>query len=121
MAWGGAADRGIAYRYAPHVRPFLKDMAVDPTEVWAGDPAFGIATGTVILDGRAPVGGIVVKLTSSRPRLLQVPTSVKVGNGWSTADFPVTTSSSARQRNVTITATYGGISRTFMVTVHPSF
>lgn len=37
MAWGGSADRGIAYRYAPGARPFLKDVGADPPEVWAGD------------------------------------------------------------------------------------
>ncbi len=121
MAWGGAADRGIAYRYAPNARPVLKDVGANPTEVWAGDPAFGVSTGTVILDGRAPVGGTVVSLTSSRPNLLQVPPSVKVKAGWSTEDFPITTSSSAVERTVTITATYGGISRTVVMTVHPSF
>lgn len=121
MAWGGSADRGIAYRYAPLARPFLKDLGASPYEVWAGDPAFGDSTGTVVLDGRAREGGVIVTLTSSRPRVLQVPPSVKVKNGWSTATFPITTSSSDVERTVTITATYGGISRTVVVTVHPSF
>lgn len=120
MAWGGSADRGIAYRYAPLARPFLKDLGASPYEVWAGDPAFGDSTGTVVLDGRAREGGVIVTLTSSRPRVLQVPPSVKVKNGWSTATFPITTSPSSEEKTVIVTATYGGISRTMTITVHAS-
>jgi uncharacterized repeat protein (TIGR03803 family) len=120
MALGGSADRGIAYRYAPLARPFLKDLGASPYEVWAGDPAFGDSTGTVVLDGRAREGGVIVTLTSSRPRVLQVPPSVKVKNGWSTATFPITTSTSSEEKTVIVTATYGGISRTMTITVHAS-
>ncbi len=119
-AAGGSSDRGIAYRYSPLARPVLKDVGARSYELWAGDPGSGETTGTVILDGRARDAGVVVTLTSSRPRVLQVPPSVKVKNGWSMANFPITTSPSNEARTVIVTATYGGISRTMTITVHAS-
>ncbi|MBA2254989.1 MAG: hypothetical protein H0W07_07745 [Chloroflexi bacterium] len=121
MAYGGEHSRGIVYRYAPDARAVLLGVGVKPRELWAGDPAFGIATGTVILDGRAPAGGAVVGLTSSQPGLVQVPQTVTVAPGWSTADFSVTSSSSDEEQTVTITAMFGGVSRSVTIAVHPSF
>ena len=106
---------------APDARAVLLGVGVKPRELWAGDPACGIATGTVVLDGRALAGGAVVGLTSSQPGLVQVPQTVTVAPGWSTADFSVTSSSSDEEQTVTITAMFGGVSRSVTIAVHPSF
>ncbi len=50
----------------------------------------GTAEGTVVLDGVAPAGGVVVPLASNYPDRLGVPASVTVPEGSSSATFTVT-------------------------------
>lgn len=77
----------------------------------------GKTTGTVKLKRPAPVGGVVVKLSSSDPALT-VPASVKVAEGQTTATFPVQTADVASATAVTLTATTAD-SATNVVTVKP--
>jgi LmbE family N-acetylglucosaminyl deacetylase len=64
-------------------------------------------TGTVTLNGPAPAGGAVVTLTSSNSAVAQVPGSVTVAAGATTATFSVTTNSVLSNTSLTISATYG--------------
>ncbi len=98
----------------PPVQPALASLTVDPPVVRGGDGA----TGTAMLDGPAPAGGVGVSLTSSSA-LARVPSTVTVAAGATTATFPVTTSAVDGSTPVTLTASQGGIARTATLTVTP--
>ena len=89
---------------------------MSPTSVVGGTTA----QGTITLTGGAPSGGAVVTLSSANPSVVAVPASVTVAAGASSATFGVNTSAVAANTSVTITATYGGISRTTTLTVTPA-
>jgi subtilase family serine protease len=67
------------------------------------------ATGIVWLTGLAPSGGAKVALSSSSG-LVQVPSTVTVPAGAAYAPVTATTSSVSTVTNVTVTASYGGVS-----------
>jgi hypothetical protein len=73
-------------------------------------------TGTVTLTAAAPTGGAVVRLESSGG-VAQVPASVTVAAGQTSATFTINTSTVETRTNVTITATYSGIARTASLAV----
>ncbi len=75
------------------------------------------STGTVTLSGPAPAGGAVVTLTSSNTAAAQVPASVTVAAGATSATFTATTSPVVSTTAVTITASYNSVSRTATLTV----
>jgi outer membrane protein assembly factor BamB len=91
----------------------LKSLAVVPALVRGGTAA----TGTVTLTGAAPTGGIVVKLTSSQPKVAMVPATVSVGAGATSAAFKVTTTRVFQTTKVTISGAYGGVTKTSPLTV----
>ncbi|MCK7490009.1 MAG: hypothetical protein MZU79_07145 [Anaerotruncus sp.] len=91
----------------------LSGVSVSPVTV----PGGVSSTGTVTLDNPAPTGGAVVALTSSHTAAAQVPASVTVPAGATTATFTATTSSVAYDTAVTITALYNSVSRTASLTV----
>jgi uncharacterized protein (TIGR03790 family) len=95
-------------------------LALSSRYVLNGDTA----TATVTLPNPAPTGGTLVNLSSSRPSLVSVPSSVTVPAGSTTATFtvtaaaspPVTTDTAARitasgvgQNALTVSALLGGI------------
>jgi hypothetical protein len=94
----------------------LSAVSVSPTSVVGGTTA----QGTITLTGGAPSGGAVVTLSSSNTSVVSVPASVTVAAGASSATFGVNTSAVAANTGVTITATYGGVSRTTTLTVTPA-
>ena len=75
--------------------------------------------GTVGLSVPAPAGGAAVSLTSSDPTVAQVPASVTVASGNSTASFSVTTSPVDTGASVSITGTAGGASKTAFINLGP--
>jgi len=93
--------------------PGLASVAVDPTSVVGGDPS----TGTVTLDNPAPAGGVVVNLSSNDAAVVQVPASVTVAAGATTATFAATTVPVISNAFVTITAVFNGVGRTATMTV----
>jgi hypothetical protein len=94
----------------------LSAVSVSPTSVVGGTTA----QGTITLTGGAPSGGAVVTLSSANTSVVSVPASVTVAGGASSAAFGVNTSAVAANTGVTITATYGGVSRTTTLTVTPA-
>ena len=80
----------------------LSALSLDPSTVTGG----GSSTGTVTLTAPAPSDRVVVSLSSSNTGVANVPSSVTVPGGSTTATFPVTTCSSA--------------TRTYMAALHPS-
>ena len=93
----------------------LSSIAVSPATVNGGSSA----TGTVTLSGAAPAGGATVTLSSSNTAAAQIPPSVTVSAGASSATFSVTTSSIASSTSVTISGTYNGATKSATLTVNP--
>jgi hypothetical protein len=84
--------------------------------VFGGNPA----SASILLNGPAPSGGAVVALSSSDAATAAVPSSVTVPAGATSASFTVTTSPVGAARNVTITASWQGVSRQATVNVVPN-
>jgi len=93
----------------------LLSLTMNPATVTGGNPS----TGTVTLNGQAPVGGEQVSLSSSNTAVATVPTSVTVPAGATTATFPVNTSAVATSTTVTISASGSG-TQTTSLTVTPT-
>jgi hypothetical protein len=113
-----ATYNGVA-RYAPVT---VEPLGVKKVSLIPASTTGGVATrfNTVMLNGTAPTGGIVVTLTSSNPSIAQTPASVTIPAGASTTGyFVIATTSVANTTQVTITATYNGVSRTAVLTINP--
>ena len=95
--------------------PVLHSLAVNPNVIASA----GTATGTVTLSENAPVGGIAVTLASTNTSVATVPAKVTVPNGSATMSFNVTGKTVATKTNVTISATYSGITKNAVITVNP--
>ncbi|HEX9443276.1 MAG TPA: hypothetical protein VGA73_04110 [Candidatus Binatia bacterium] len=86
--------------------PVLSSLSLNPTTVVGGSNS----TGTVALSGKAPAGGLVVNLSSSKSSRAAVPPSVTVGAGAGSATFTVTTTTGGKT-SATITASFGGVTK----------
>jgi hypothetical protein len=104
-----------APRSEPPTGP-LAVYSVDSTAmtVVQGNPSIG----TVVLNGVAPSGGAVVSL-STNSAAASVPATVAVAPGQMATVFGVSTFGVSQVTPVTITATFGGVSRSTTVTVLP--
>lgn len=94
--------------------PVVSAVSLSPGEVGGGS----VSTGTVTLTGPAPTGGVVIQLTSSRTATANVPSSVNIPAGESTAAFAITTNAVTVARAVVISATLG-VKKTATLTVVP--
>lgn len=92
----------------------LNSVAVTPTTIRGGQ----YAAGTVTISTAAPAGGITVAL-SDNTAALNTPASVQISQGATTANFDVTANTVASSTPGTVTATFGGVSKTANVTVEP--
>lgn len=103
-------------RFTPQgaVAPSLAALSVTPTTVVG--PAS--ATGTATLSTAAPSGGAVVALASSSA-VAGVPASVTVAAGATSASFPVTASAVTTATSVTLSGSYGGTTRSTVLSVAP--
>jgi hypothetical protein len=90
-------------QFSSQSQVLLTSLTLSPQSLLGG----GTSTGTVMLNGPAPSGGASVALTSSNTSAAQVPGSVTVAQGASTATFTVTTSAVQSNIPVSIIATYG--------------
>ena len=86
--------------------PALSSLSLNPTAVVGGSSS----TGTVVLSGKAPLGGIVVNLSSSKPSRASVPPTVTIVAGAASANFAVTTTPGGKT-SATITASYNGVTK----------
>ncbi|MDR3688055.1 MAG: hypothetical protein P4L46_01660 [Fimbriimonas sp.] len=75
--------------------------------------------GTVSLNALAGAAGDKVVLTSSNPKVANVPASVTVPSGGSTATFAVTHLVVASPGTTTISATFNGVTQTAVLSVNP--
>ena len=93
--------------------PSLSSLSLSPSSVQGGSPS----TGTVTLTGPAPSGGAVVSLSSSNTSVASVPANVTVPSGATSATFTISTHTVSRNRSVTISANYRGVSKIKTLTV----
>jgi hypothetical protein len=93
----------------------LSSVSASPNPVVGGNPS----TGTVTLTSAAPAGGALVSL-SSASSAVTVPGSVSVNQGATSATFGITTSVVTTQTLATLSATYGGVTKTTTFTVNPA-
>jgi len=83
--------------------PVLTRVTISPSNVASGQ----MVTGTVVLSGPAPAGGLTVGLMSSNASLFPVPASAVVAAGATSQNFMVTAGSVGTATSVTVTATSG--------------
>jgi hypothetical protein len=93
----------------------LSAVGASPNPVVGGNPS----TGTVTLTSGAPAAGALVSL-SSASNAVTVPGSASVSQGATSATFGITTAAVATQTLVTLSATYGGVTKTTTFTVNPA-
>jgi hypothetical protein len=79
-------------------------LALTPTVVTGGSSVVGKVT----LSGKAPVGGLIVSLSSGDPSAANVPATVTVPSGLNTASFTLTTSVVDTDKAVLIRAEASG-------------
>ena len=101
----------------PPPAPALSGLSVSPASVVGGSTPH--PAGAVTLSAPAPAGGAVVALSSSAPGAAAVPSSVTVPEGQTGASFVVTTGPVAAATSVTVTASFGDVSKTASLTVTP--
>lgn len=94
--------------------PAIASHTLSPATVSGG----ASSTGTVTLDGPAPVGGLVVELSSNRPAA-SVPLTVAIPEGALSATYTVTTSAVASVTQATLVARLNGRTRWVVLTVNP--
>jgi hypothetical protein len=93
----------------------ITGITVAPGTVTAGTTA----TATITLDRAAPPGGTIVTLTSSVTSAATVPPTVTVREGETSAIAAVATGSVPDTTAVTVSASYGGVTKTGALTVNP--
>jgi len=89
---------------------------------WTNRVAAGTAlTGTVGLALPAAAGGAVVSLSTSDPAVATVPATVTISPGATSGNFTVTTNTVTAATTVTITASYGGDTKSMILDVVPTW
>jgi len=110
----GADTLTIRYELAPS-GPAVSALSLSPATFPGGCKS---SKGTVTLSAPAPAGGAVVVLSSTNP-VATIPPSVTVPAGQTRASFPVTAPAVSTVKTGTISATYGGQSRSSTLKVRP--
>jgi hypothetical protein len=95
------------------IPPDLASLTVSPTTVTGGSAAMG----TVTLTGPAPSQGIVVTLSSSKPTIAAVPTSVTVTAGKTSATFSIRTTTVTTTTSATLTAQFGSVTKKATISI----
>jgi hypothetical protein len=97
------------------VTPTLSSLSILPTSVVGNSNA----TATVTLTGPAPTGGAAIVFKSNLPAIATVASPSTVTAGAKTFGFTLTTATVTKNVLVTITASYGGVTKTATITVEP--
>jgi hypothetical protein len=90
----------------------LKSLTLKPSSVYGG----ASLTGTVVLTGLAPAGGAAISVGNTNTAA-SAPSSITVAAGASSATFPITTTPVAASAKGTISAVYGGVTKSATLTV----
>ena len=107
---GGASVRADLAITAPR----LNGVGFVPNSLQGGQST----TGTIALTGKAPAGGVVVRLRSSTPAVT-VPATIMVPGGATSATFTATTTTVSAQTAVTVTAVQNRDTKAATLTVRP--
>lgn len=110
--YGGSA-KTAAVTVKPLERANLSSVTLNPSTVAGGK----VSVGTIRLTGAAPPGGLSVKLVSSKPSRVGIPSAVTVPQGASATNFSATTSRVARSTSVTVTAVSGATRKVALLTI----
>jgi len=94
----------------------LDSLSVTPSSVGGGDAS----TGTVRMNGPAPMGGAIISLSSNNAAVGSIPASVTMAAGATSATFTVMTSPVTTSTNVSISAAYNGVSENALLGVEAS-
>ena len=105
--------KSATFSVNPQPAAALSALSLNPTSVRGGNSSVG----TVTLTAPAPIGGLVVALSSSNSSKAAVPPTVTVLAGSTTATFNVTTVSVSRKTIVSIAASRGGITKSASLTI----
>jgi hypothetical protein len=111
-AYGGTTQ-GTSITVNPPPATTVASLALSPTSVVGGSSASGVIT----LSASAPSGGATISLASSNVAAATVPSSVVVPQGSTSASFGVATRRQRKNVNVTISASYAGVTRSQSLTV----
>jgi len=113
-AAGTTVERTFTVAVAP--ASALASVTISPARTTGGSSA----TGTVTLQSPAPGAGAEVILSSSDPQVAAVNARVFVLGAATSATFPISTATVSSTSDVTITASYGGATRSATLTVDPA-
>jgi len=91
----------------------LASLQLDPAKIVGGKSSVGKVT----LDGLAPTGGILVSLSSANPAIAEVPASVTIPAGASSATFKIKTTPVTDDTPVVLAASYKGVTKKATLTV----
>ncbi|MGA2266948.1 MAG: hypothetical protein ABSH44_00635 [Bryobacteraceae bacterium] len=113
-----ATYQGIALQASltvlPAGTPMMSSVTLSASTVKGG----AAVTGTAVLTVAAPLtGSVTVTLASSNKLVAQVPSSVMVAAGQTSAKFTVTTTAVTSVQTVTISGTAGGVTKSATLTV----
>ena len=111
---GGGKTHGTNITLNVVSTPSVASVSFNPASVPAGTSS----TGTVTLNAVAPSGGAVVSLSSGNTAAVQVPSSVTVAAGATSANFTATTSANVSAGAVvTVTATWNSVAASNLTVV----
>lgn len=112
----GFGSRSVILTVTPPNTPLaVGSIQMQPSGVFGANDSTGVvtlATGYV-----APIGGALVTLTNGNPNLVSMPSSVTIPAGQTNASFPIQTNSTGITTPVNISASYGGVTKTAVLTV----
>jgi Beta-propeller repeat len=94
----------------------LQSLVLSPSSVTGGTGA----QAALVLSGAAPTTGAALSLSSSNPAVASVPASATVSGGSTSTTVAISTPAVSSSTLVTITASYGGVTRTAVLTVTPA-
>jgi hypothetical protein len=97
----------LGYNPTPEPAAALASMRVSPSAIAGG----ATTVGTVRLSAPAPQGGMMIALSSNKPAIAHVPSSVTVPAGADFATFTIDTEAVASTTSARISASYGRIVR----------
>ncbi len=111
-SFAGASASGPITLNPPGL-PSVTALTLDPKFVQGGKSSAGAIT----LSSPAPIGGLVVDLSTDNPFVAQIPAFVLIASGQSKASFVIATPVVTATQTATITASAGGESQSATLTV----
>jgi uncharacterized protein (TIGR03437 family) len=115
-ASAGSYSQSAAIQIYPANTPQLTGITFSVAAIQGGQSV----TGTLSLSGPVGLAGGTVNLTSSNPNLVQVPATVALSFGNSSASLNITTTGVTSEQSATITATFANSTAMATLLVNPA-